>query len=113
MDTVAEGEFDRSQLLPEDGLKVEPSETPEDSKPPEPEIAILTSGKLLIIPESVYADFPGVKGFKVDREKGRIVLTPIPPSDATIDEIRRHIAAQGITEQDVADAVKWARARKR
>ena len=113
MDTVAEGEFDRSQLLPEDGLKLEPSETPEDSKPPEPEIAILTSGKLLIIPESVYDDFPGVKGFKVDREKGRIVLTPIPPSDATIDEIRRHIAAQGITEQDVTDAVKWARARRR
>ncbi len=165
MDTVAEGEFDRSQLLPEDGLKVEPSETPEDSKPPEPEIAILTSGKLLIIPESVYADFPGVKGFKVDREKGRIVLTPIrdavvvpvipgkaltipeeviaqykdidsfevriegqriilePMRDGqfvrtaeelpAIDEIRRHIAAQGIAEQDVADAVKWARARRR
>jgi len=31
------------------------------------------------------------------------------PSQSRIDEIRRHIEKLGITEQDIADAVKWAR----
>lgn len=90
-----------------DRVKVAPAQAPEDYEPPA--LAILTSGKLLIIPESVYADFPDVKGFQVTREAGRIVLTPIPPEPVALEEIHRHIAAQGVTEQDVAEAVKWSR----
>jgi hypothetical protein len=30
-------------------------------------------------------------------------------SQDRIDEIRRHIEKLGITEQDIADAVRWAR----
>ena len=87
-----------------------PSQTSENCEPPV--IAILTSGKVLIIPESVYADFPGVKGFTVAREAGRIILTPIPPEPVALEEIQQHLAAQGLTEQDIADAVKWARGQK-
>lgn len=90
-----------------DRVKVAPSQASVDYEPPA--LAILTSGKLLLIPESVYADFPGVKGFQVTREPGRIVLTPLPPEPVALEEIHRHIAAQGVTEQDVAAAVKWAR----
>ena len=90
-----------------DRVKVAPSQAPGDYE--SPTLAILTSGKLLLIPESVYADFPGVKGFEVTREAGRIVLTPLPPEPVALEEIHRHIAAQGVTEPDVAAAVKWAR----
>ena len=90
-----------------DRVKVAPSQAPVDYEPPA--IAILTTGKVLIIPESVYADFPGVKGFTVAREAGRIILTPLPPEPVTLEEIHRQLAAQALTEQDVADAVKWAR----
>ena len=74
-----------------------------------PAIAILTSRNLLIIPESVYTGFPGVKGFEVSQEAGRIILTPIPPEPVALEEIHQQLAAQGLTEQDITDAVKWAR----
>jgi hypothetical protein len=35
------------------------------------------------------------------------------PSQDRLDEIRRHIEKLGITEQDIADAVKWARENER
>ena len=91
-------------------IELAPSQTPENCEPPV--IAILTSGKALIIPESVYADFPGVKGFTVALEAGRIILTPLPPEPVTLEEIQQHLAAQALTEQDVADAVKWARGQR-
>ena len=91
-------------------IELAPSQTPENCEPPT--IAILTTGKALIIPESVYDDFPGVNGFKVDREAGRIILTPLPPDPVTLEEIRQQLAAQALTEQVVADAVKWARGQK-
>ncbi len=90
-----------------DRVKVAPAQASVDYE--SPALAILTTGKLLLIPESVYADFPGVKGFQVTREPGRIVLTPLPPEPVALEEIHRHIAAQGVTEQDITDAVKWAR----
>lgn len=96
-------------------IELAPSQAPENCEPPA--IAILTTGKVLIIPESVYADFPGVNGFTVAREAGRIILTPLPPEPVTLEEIHRQLAAQGvteqdITEQDITDAVKWARGQK-
>ena len=88
-------------------IELAPSQTSENCEPPV--IAILTSGKALIIPESVYADFPWVNGFTVALEAGRIILTPLPPEPVTLEEIRQQLAAQALTEQVVADAVKWAR----
>ena len=71
------------------------------------EVAILTRDNQLIIPESVVAHFPGVDGFEVILEEGRIVLTPIQPTP--IEKVWEHTVAQGITTEDIADAVKWAR----
>lgn len=108
MDTVTQ--VDLSQLPEEDGLEIEQRQAKVDCEPLE--IAVLTSGKLLIMPESVYADFPGVKGFAVTREGERIVLTPLKPAKVTLEDIQQRIADLGITEQDVADAVQWARGRR-
>ena len=47
--------------------------------------------------------------FEISVEDGRIVLTPI--QDSTMETVWATIAALGITEQDVADAIEWARGR--
>ena len=108
MDTVTR--VDLSQLPEENDSEIEQRQAKGDCEPPE--IAVLTSGRLLVMPESVYADFPGVKGFAVTREGERIVLTPIKPAKVTLEDIQQHVADLGITEQDVADAVQWARGRR-
>jgi bifunctional DNA-binding transcriptional regulator/antitoxin component of YhaV-PrlF toxin-antitoxin module len=45
--------------------------------------------------------------FEVAVEEGRIILTPTRVGSA--DAVRRKLAELGITEEDVADAVTWAR----
>ena len=78
-------------------------------------------GKGLTIPEEVIAQFPGIDAFEVRIQGQRIVLEPmcngkfarVPESMPTLEEIQRAVAARDVTEQDVADAVKWARSRRR
>ena len=57
--------------------------------------------------EAVISGFGGVTHFDVTSENGRIVLTPVRFNRA--DVVRAKLAEVGITESDVADAVKWAR----
>ena len=47
--------------------------------------------------------------FEATVEDGRIVLTPYEIT--TIEEIQAKLAALGITEDDVAYAIEWARGR--
>ena len=69
--------------------------------------ARLTADNRITLPDTVVCDFPGVQVFDVVNEDGRIVLTPVIPNQA--DVVRAKLAARGITESDVADAVAWAR----
>jgi len=73
-------------------------------------LAKLTSQNRVTLPKSVMADFPGTEYFDVSSEDGRIVLTPVRL--ARIGEVQRKLKEIGITEADVADAVKWARQQK-
>lgn len=70
-------------------------------------LAKLTSKNQLTLPKDVIKDFPAAEYFDVTAEGGRIVLTPVRISRA--DAVRDKLEALGITEKDVADAVKWAR----
>jgi hypothetical protein len=70
-------------------------------------LAKLTSKNQLTIPKKALASFPGVTHFQVEVDGDRLVLTPVR-LDA-LEAIRQHIAALGITEQDIADAVAEAR----
>lgn len=70
----------------------------------------LTSQNRVTLPKAVMADFPGTEYFEVSSENGRIVLTPVRL--ARIGEVQRKLKEIGITEADVADAVKWARQQK-
>lgn len=74
---------------------------------PAPEVAILTAGNQLILPDSLLAAYPEVTCFTVVDEGDRIILSPVPPG--SIKAAWEKIAAQDLTEQDIADAVHWAR----
>lgn len=67
----------------------------------------LTSKNQLTLPKAVISQFPDVDYFEVKAERDRIVLEPFRKSRA--DDVRDKLARLGITEQDVTDAVKWAR----
>lgn len=51
--------------------------------------------------------FGGVDYFDVSTDGESIVLRPLRPSRA--DEARERLVQMGITEDDVRDAVEWAR----
>lgn len=70
-------------------------------------LAKKTSKNQLTLPKEVVKEFPGVDHFVVRAEGGRIVLEPFTQSRA--EQVRQKLAELGIDEQDVADAVKWAR----
>lgn len=82
------------------------SETPERL----PSVAVFAEENKLVLSEETVAELQLQYGdyFAIDLEKdGRIVLTPI--QDSTIATIQAKIATLGITEDDISDAVRWAR----
>ena len=83
---------------------------PASTESPEclPMVAVLTGDNQLTIIDGVLGEFQIGDYFEVTIDDRKIVLTPIEPSP--IEEVWAKIAALGITEDDVADAVKWARA---
>lgn len=73
-------------------------------------LAKLTSKNQLTLPKKVVEQVPGVDLFQVEARNGRIVLTPMRLQKA--DAVRAKLRELGITERDVAEAVKWARRRR-
>jgi hypothetical protein len=74
-------------------------------------LAKKTSKNQLTLPKGIADRFPGVDLFDATVEENRIVLVPVKltPITASLDSIREKMEKLGITEGDVADAVKWAR----
>jgi len=70
-------------------------------------LAKLTSKNQLTLPKAVLSSCPAAEYFDVTEENGRIVLTPVRVNRA--DAVRAKLADLGITEDDVAEAVAWAR----
>ncbi len=70
-------------------------------------LAKLTSKNQLTLPKAVLSCCQGTEYFEVSEENGRIVLTPVRLNRA--DAVRSKLADLGITEDDAAKAVKWAR----
>jgi bifunctional DNA-binding transcriptional regulator/antitoxin component of YhaV-PrlF toxin-antitoxin module len=70
-------------------------------------LAKMTSKNQITLPKAVTKDLGDVEYFEVRAEAGSIVLTPVRLNRA--DAVRSQLAAMGITEKDVTDAVKWAR----
>ena len=70
-------------------------------------LAKLTTKNQLTLPKSVLTTVPKADYFEIEVESGRIVLTPVRMQKA--DVVREKLAALGIGEEDVADAISWAR----
>jgi hypothetical protein len=66
-----------------------------------------TTKNQITLPKAVITRFKGVEYFDVSTDGSSIILHPLQISRA--DEVRVKLAQLGIDEQDVVDAVSWAR----
>jgi hypothetical protein len=78
-------------------------------------LAKKTSKNQLTLPKEIVKAFPDAEYFDVSVKDKKIILIPvkITPADMTLEGIREKMAKLGITEGDVAEAVRWARKKKR
>jgi hypothetical protein len=74
-------------------------------------LAKLTSKNQLTLPKSVTNAVGAVEYFEVQTKGGQIILTPVRIQRA--DSVRAKLAELDLAEQDIADAVAWARRGKR
>ncbi|HEX3987593.1 MAG TPA: hypothetical protein VHX13_13405 [Acidobacteriaceae bacterium] len=70
-------------------------------------LAKKTSKNQITLPKAVVTRFGGVEYFDVSTDGESIMLRPLRLSRA--DEARNRLLEMGITEDDVRDAVEWAR----
>ncbi|MDR1968016.1 MAG: AbrB/MazE/SpoVT family DNA-binding domain-containing protein [Burkholderiaceae bacterium] len=70
-------------------------------------LAKLTSKNQITLPKAAVSCVDAAEYFDVTVDSGRIVLTPVRVQQA--QAVRNKLAQLGITEQDVADAIAWAR----
>jgi len=73
-------------------------------------LAKMTVKNQLTLPKAVVTRFRGVEYFDVSTDGSAILLKPLRPS--RLDEVRAKLACLGITEQDITDAIAWARESK-
>jgi bifunctional DNA-binding transcriptional regulator/antitoxin component of YhaV-PrlF toxin-antitoxin module len=70
-------------------------------------LAKMTVKNQLTLPKAIATRFGGVEYFDVSTDGAIITLRPLRESRA--DEVRQKLEELGINEQDVVDAIKWAR----
>jgi hypothetical protein len=70
-------------------------------------LAKLTSKNQLTLPKSAVEAVAAAEYFDVEVRDGQIVLTPVRIQRG--DAVRAKLAELGLTDADVADAVRWAR----
>lgn len=70
-------------------------------------LAKLTSKNQITLPKAIVSEVAATEYFEVAVENGRIVLTPVRIQQA--QAVRDKLQQLGISEQDVQDAVDWAR----
>ncbi|MGL4497428.1 MAG: hypothetical protein ACRC78_22020 [Planktothrix sp.] len=70
-------------------------------------LAKLTTENQLTLPKSITQAIGEAEYFEVKVEGGQIILTPVKIQGA--DVVRAKLATLNLSEQDINDAVKWAR----
>ena len=70
-------------------------------------IAKKTSKNQITLPKRIVEKFPSCDYFDVTVEAGRIVLRPVDPN--ALEKVHQKLEELGITEDDVLEAVSWAR----
>jgi len=74
-------------------------------------LAKLTSKNQITLPKALVSKFPGAVYFSVREADGEIILRPVRMH--SLEPVWRKIESLGITEKDVADAVRWTRRPRR
>jgi antitoxin component of MazEF toxin-antitoxin module len=70
-------------------------------------LAKLTSKNQLTLPKTITQAIGQSEYFEIKVENGQIILTPVKIQRA--NAVRAKLAALELTEQDITDAVTWAR----
>jgi len=70
-----------------------------------------TSRNQITLPKRIVSQFPECDYFDITAEEGRIVLRPVDPD--ALGRVQRKLEELGIREQDVEDALAWAREQAR
>ena len=70
-------------------------------------LAKITAKNQLTLPKAITNAIGPVEYFDVQTKDGQVVLTPVRIQRA--NAVRAKLAALGVSDQDVADAVSWAR----
>jgi hypothetical protein len=73
-------------------------------------LAKLTVKNQLTLPKAVAKQFAGIEYFEVSTDGA--VITLKPHKNNSVEEIWAHLERLGITDQDIDDAVKWARSQE-
>ncbi len=76
-------------------------------------LAKKTSKNQITLPKAIIQQLPDVEYFEVSLREGEVVLRPVMVSALTerLKAVRAKIRALGLSEKDVADAIRWARRR--
>ncbi len=77
-------------------------------------LAKKTSKNQLTLPKEIVKSFPNAEYFDVSVKDRKIILMPvkITGESITLEKVREKLEKLGITEGDVAEAVRWARKKK-
>jgi hypothetical protein len=70
-------------------------------------LAKLTSKNQLTLPKSLVMSLGKAEYYNVEVENGRLMLTPVRIQQA--DAVRAKLEKLGINDQDISDAIDWAR----
>jgi len=74
-------------------------------------LAKLTSKNQITIPKKIIEQLQDVKYFDVELRDGVVLLKPVRIYETDLEKIRSKIKKLGLTQETVAEAVKWARKR--
>ena len=74
-------------------------------------LAKITSKNQITIPKKIIDQLPDVKHFDIELKDGAVILKPIKVYDVDLDQIRSKVKKLGLSQDCVAEAVKWARSK--
>ena len=71
----------------------------------------LTGKNQITIPKEILKKLSDVKYFDVELKDGAVLLKPVKVYDTDLESIRAKMRKLGLSEDSVADAVRWARSK--
>jgi hypothetical protein len=74
-------------------------------------LAKLTAKNQITIPKDVLSKLPKVEYFDMEYKDGIILMKPVKVFDSDLAGVRKKMQKLGLSEESVAEAVRWARSK--